>query len=948
MATDNVTTEFYIDGAWVSSYSGTNLDERVRKTPGVSISRGMGDLQGSPTPASSEFDVNNRDGVFSNRNTSSVLYGKFPRYTKVRHSIPTAGGTLDSYVRFFQANNTGTLSTTDKAVLEITGDLDVRLEMTPDTWAPVEGFALAGRYRISGNNRVWLLWLDYLNRINFRWSNDGTTLLDMQFDPWPAARGYGRQALRFTMDVNNGAGGRTGTLYYADSISGSWTQIQQVTQAGTTSFYGSSTAPLEIGNVDSGSPLVNTTQFYGKVHALELRNGIGGTLVANMSAAARAVGDTSWSDGLGTPNTWTITGTARVGTDRIRHTGEIDAIDHRWDETRRDVWMPMKSLGPLNRLLETDAPEQSPIYRNLIQYAQPAGYWPMEDGSGSTRASGAAGTTNSTLSGCSFTGSRPTGLNGSAGSIKLDSATSIFTLEAAGRTSTGENTVLWYFKLPSSSLPAANRVLVFTHSTGTVRRWEVSIGPTGYQFVGYSATGSTVVSDSLLFGTGGSPAGQWVGMQLTLSQEGANVRYTWRWWGVVDGTFWVSAVGGATYAGSIGRMLYFNATAANDASFVGAEFAHVIMTMDVFSATGTTFRDSSNGYNGEAAGTRAARIAGEAGITLEMYGDPAATQLMGVQDVAAPIELLKECVAVDNAMLFDLRDRFALGFRTRVDIENRLWDWTLPYASSYLAAVPAFTEDGDQTKNDFTVSRPGGGSGRSVLTTGALSTQEPPNGIGRRPGSASMNAYTDDQTTRLAEYQVWLRTRDELRTPSLEFELHRRQLEASTVMTERVIAANMGDWVKLTGLPTFLDGNDRNLLVLGYRERMNGQQWTVDFNVTTADGYRAPLLNVAVLADNGVTTLNAGITSTATSMVIKTPTTSQPWVDSVSFASDLTGGLAVLVAGELMTITALTAPSVVGSDYQQTATVTRSVNGVVKAQSAGAVVETRDAHYLGL
>jgi len=945
MATDNVTSEFYIDGAWQTAVSGTNLDERVRKNPGVLITRGASDQQGAITPSASDFEVNNRDGVFSNRNPSSVLYGKFPRYTKVRHSIPNAAGNLDSYVRFLQPNNAGTLSTTDKAGIEFAGDIDIRFEITPDTWTPVEGFTICGRYQVTGNNRVWMVWLDYLGRFVLRTSTNGTTTVDNTFAEWPATR-YGRQAVRITLDVDSGGGNRTATLYYSDNIGGTWTQHSQIVTAGTTSIYTSSTAPLEVGNVGGGAQITNQTMMYGKIHAFELRNGIDGTLVANMSAASRAVGDTSWSDGLG--NTWDITGTARIGTDRIRHTGEIDVVDYRWDETGRDAWMPLKSQGALNRLQETDAPAESPIYRNLIQYDQTAGYWPLEDGSSSTVVSSAAGTTStSALVDCSFTGSVPTGLYGSSGSLKLNSTSSYFTVEAAGRSSTGENTILFYFRLATSSLPAANRLFAYIQTTGTIRRWEILIGPTGYQFIGYNSAGTAVTTDSIAFGSGGNPNGFWVGMQLTLSQVGANVNYTWRWWGVLSGTFWVHALGGGTYAGTVGRARYFTAGALSDATFANAEVAHLIMTMDVFSVNSTIFRDSSNGYNGELAGVRAARLASEEGITLEIYGDVADTQAMGPQTSQEVYNLIEECVQIDGGLLFDLRDKFGMGFRTRVDIENRNCDgFTVPYSSSYLSATPAFTEDGRYTKNIMTVSRPSGGSARATRTDGPLSISEPPSGIGQRPGSVSLPGYSDSQVQRLAEFQVWLRTQDELRTPQLYFELHRNSVEASTLVAERIIAAHLGDWLTLTGLPSFVSPDDRKLMILGYSERFNGLQWEVAFNVITADGYRTPRLNFAVLADSGTTTLNAGISSSATTMVLKTPVTSQAWIDSTNFASDFP--LVVRLGGEVMTITALTTPSVVGSDYQQTATVTRSQNGVQKSHSAGDVVEVRDAYYIGM
>lgn len=948
MATDDVVTQFFINGAWTTVAGSVNLDERVRKSPGVEITRGTSDQQSSITASSSEFYVNNADGVFSNRNPTSPLYGLFPRYTGVRHLMPNAAGNLDSYVRFLRPDDSGVVSTTDKALVEVASDIDIRFDFTPDTWIPLNGQAICGKYATAGNQRSWIVWLNNVSQIVFRWSTDGTTTTQANFTPWPASRGYGRQIVRITLDTNNGAGGWTAVLMYGESITGPWTTVDTVTQAGTTTIFATGTAPLELGSIETGSPIAGHTQLFGKLHRFQLRNGIGATLVADMNASTHDVGETSWADGLG--NTWTVGGTARVSSDRIRHTGEIDTIEHRWDTTRKNVWMPLKSQGALNRLQEDGSAVQSPIYNSLIRKSQITGYFPLEDASGSTRAGGTSADMGSICIDMTFTGSQPDGLAGSAGSVRINSIDSGMSLQWPGRTSTGDNTCLWFFKM-GSSLPATTQTLFTIQSVGTVRFWTVGVGTGNYHFKGYDINGALIVDNNMGFGTGAAPNDQWIGMQLVLDQVGGNVNYTWRWFPVMGDVFYVNSIGGLTVAGTVGRFIKWTIGTGGESAFVGTEVAHVITTLSAFSLNSNTFRDMSRGYPGELSAVRAARVGSENDITLEVYGDPSDTQPMGVQPIGTPIDVLSECAEVDGAILSDLRDKFGLSFRTRVDLTNQYYNNNIvAYGSSVLSEVPNPVEDGRYTKNDITGSRPDGVKVRATQTEGPLSTLEPPNGIGFRPGSFSANAATDAQMQRLVEFQVWLRTRDEMRIPSLVFELHRRQIEANTgavSLYERVIAMNQGDWFSLTGLPQFVDATTvKRLMALGYSESFNGQLWTLSFNTITADGYRQILMDYMILLDNMLTTTVGALTTTGTSVVIKTPVTSRPWINTTDNPTEFP--VPILIEGEQISITALTAPSVVGSDNQQTATLTRSVNGIVKAHGAGALVTVNADNYLGL
>jgi hypothetical protein len=142
--------------------------------------------------------------------------------------------------------------------------------------------------------------------LSLTWSNDGTTQITDTSTVAPTVTDGARLAVRVTLDVNNGAAGHTTTFYTAPTMTGTFVQLgAPVITAGTTSIF-NSTAPAEVGTFNGGASDV----LAGTMHAVEIRDGIAGTVVANPDFAAQASGTTSFADAAG--RTWTVNGTARI------------------------------------------------------------------------------------------------------------------------------------------------------------------------------------------------------------------------------------------------------------------------------------------------------------------------------------------------------------------------------------------------------------------------------------------------------------------------------------------------------------------------------------------------------------------------------------------------------------------------------------------------------------
>jgi hypothetical protein len=219
---------------------------------------------------------------------------------------------FDSFQRDYPAGTTLDLtggvnsyaSTPDAASLDITGDIDLRAEVTT-TWGGTQS-GLVAKFNTTGNQRSYLFTVETSGRLRLFRSPDGaatTTLTSTVAVPLTS----GRLSVRVTLDVNNGAGGHTATFYYGyGGVTGAWVQLgDPVVVAGTITNF-ASTALLEVGSWNSGG----SGRLTGQVHAAQVRNGIAGAVVANPIFSAQPAGTGSFVDSTG--KTWTVQAGAEI------------------------------------------------------------------------------------------------------------------------------------------------------------------------------------------------------------------------------------------------------------------------------------------------------------------------------------------------------------------------------------------------------------------------------------------------------------------------------------------------------------------------------------------------------------------------------------------------------------------------------------------------------------
>ncbi|MFB7228529.1 hypothetical protein ACFCY9_12505 [Streptomyces fimicarius] len=856
--------ELRIGTTWVDVTKRAYTRDPIRTVAGMSA-QGTG-----VDPASLSLTLNNKDGELSPRNPLSPYYGRLGRNTPTRVSVP---GT-ETYLGLRAA---GARATAPSAGLPSgTTDLDVRIELTPETWSPTTGAdtELIGRWGLIPG-RGWVLALLAGGRLQFSWSADGTVSNNSASAALGLAAGE-RAAVRVTLDVDNGSSGRTVTFYTGPSLAGPWTMVgAPVVQAGTTSTFATS-SPLVIGDLSS----IVWAGVPERVHGAEIRAGIGGTVAARVDWSTAAVGATSHTDTTG--RVWTLEGAAEFTRLTPLFMGEVASWPSRWAPSGQDAWVPVEGAGILRRMQQGRKALTSTL-RRRIPSGSPVAYWPMEEGDSATQA-------YSPVPGClPLTGP---GLDWASadtlpGSSPLPTITAGATLKAsvpAYPASTSWQLEFVYFRAvePTLLMP------IFELSTGMSPwpRLSVRMGPGGaVQVVGISSDGE---STSILINGGLGPiAGQWNRLRLTVSQDGALVRIS----------ALIIAIGGAgatwsdSFTGTVGpvRAISGSYTSVLEGTAIG----HIAF----FNRTGVGVMDfADHGYNRERAGARMLRLAAEEGVSFAVLGAVADTALMGPQRPQTLVELLHECAEADGGILMEMPGSLGLVHRTRASLYNQEPTLVLPYGSIAPDLEPV--EDDQAVRNDVTASRRGGGSGRAVVETGPLSVlPSEQGGVGIYDESVELNFADDSQAQPMASWLAHLGTVDEARYPSIKVHLHRHPELIAAVLRLRI-----GDLVRLTDLPLWVGDSTTDLHVMQIQHEPRPRAWTVTLVCTPASPYRVGVVGDQVYGrtDTSGSQLAAGVTSDATVLPVTT-TAGQPWVSSLAHPDDFP--FDVVVGGEVVTVT---------------------------------------------
>lgn len=872
-----VVARLQLGGVW------TDVSSDVLARDRIGITRGRADEAARVDAGKCNLTFNNSGGKYSPRNSTGPYYGLIGRNTPLQVSVRS--------VPHLAVRGAGAASTPDAAPLDIVGDLDVRIDLASDTvWTDYTGFTdIISKYdNVGVNQRSWRVYL-WSGRPVFNWSTDGTgpnTLTAICTNLVPVVEG--RQALRVTLDVDNGTGGNTVRWYTAPTLAGPWVQLgADIVQAGVTSIFNSTTA-LIIGATAVAGQIKPSMDVYGA----EVRSGIGGTAVANPDFTALAPGVTSFADAAG--RTWTVAG-GEVTDLFPRFAGEVSSWPPKWDLSGKDVWTPVEAAGILRRLGQGKTPLRSPMFR---EFASPArthivAYWPCEDGSLATSlASADSGAAPLTITGAVT----PAAYTGWAAS---DAMPKFGTGMAAGPlpfyAATGQTALRFFLTLPAGGLASEQRLITIN---GTGGRWTVSADASGsLRLRGWDTSGASLLDSGLLtWALNGKPTG----IVVNLTERAGTVD-----WGMISYQFDTTSMfapipqQGTTStiagAGTVGRIT--TVALGEDRALGETSIGHVAIADDL-----TAYANTSSAYvawAGEPAGSRIARLCTENNIPCLVYGFPADSAALGAQPRATLLDVLEAAADADGGILHERPDVIGLAYRPRTTLYNQPVAIPLDYAANAEVAGLDPTDDDQHVRNDITVKRQDGSSYRATQDSGPLNLQDPPVGVGRYDDAPTLSLGSDAQCLDQAGWRLHLGTWDEARYPHLTVDL-----AAAPQLIDEVLAVRIGDRATVAHPPAWLPPDRIDQMVQGWTETLDLFAWTVVYNCTPYGPWRVAVLDDPVLgrADTDGSTLASAVTSGGTVLTVQTTNPDSPrWtLDPAQCPLD------VRLGGEVCTVTAVT------------------------------------------
>ena len=545
-------------------------------------------------------------------------------------------------------------------------------------------------------------------------------------------------------------------------------------------------------------------------------------------------------------------------------------------------------------------PLKSVLARRVPGYS-PRAYWSLEEGSDASRAySPIDGVKPMTTLNMTF--ASESSLPSSAALPIVATQNGAVTSRLSGQVPAGGSastwSVWWLYRLNSQPSDYASYMSIQT--TGTVRDWRIQIKDTGTRILGYNSDGVAVVSQ--LIATGPDLFNQWVLCRFYAQQVGGNV--TWR-------IVWQDVGGDAggfddTFAGTLGRVTSVGSPPNGWNQLVdGLALGHLsvwdaIDTDAYENPTGTATGTMLLGFAGEFTADRITRVARENDVPLAWRGKRFAGERVGPQPVDTFLTALREATTADGGILLDQRARNGFLYLSPSALQNQTPKLTLDYtAPGNVIGVFSPVDDDSALENDSTVQREGGSSGRYEKLEGSLNVNPPEldeDGVGRYAKQVTLSLYADEQCEGLAAWRVHLGTWDEARFPTLT-------VDARAVVDQlpEVAQLDVGDVIKVTGVPTKHSFNDLYLLVMGYTEVLNLFRWQVTFNCVPYGPWMTAVVGEA-RADTSGSTLEVAATDTATTLQVVNE--AAPWARSEDYPGDFP--MDILVDGERMTLTAVT------------------------------------------
>jgi hypothetical protein len=580
---------------------------------------------------------------------------------------------------------------------------------------------------------------------------------------------------------------------------------------------------------------------------------------------------------------------------------------------RGDAWTEIEGGGLLRAIGQDTEPLRSAFFRSSVRYTTSTGYWSGEDGRRTSiiSSAGPGGPDRPALA----TSDTHDAIDGPVSSDRLFTNGDEDGYQIEGTfASGGSGTTGWEFsfvsKLVEEPTGGNSGGLMNITATGDWY-WQISVLAGQYRLSVGQVGG--VVNASTDFSNDGIPPDRWLLWILSVTRSGSTCTWTLRWIdefgqeGVQTGTFTSSDPG--TLSGWFIQTSEWNREAGYGHIIGINGHAENLYANERFNAW--------IGHRGETTADRFGRLMNEEGRDWTLVGASSDGINMGVQPIDTLTGLLQEIRDTEDGLLFDTRDSVGLTFVTRPARYNRPVVLELTWPGDISMPLPQVIDDLD-THNLITVKQRDGGQAVVEKTDGPLSTEQPPDGVGVAKQTIDVNVW--DQTVMLPELAYhWLNrgTVDASRYPQVTVDLVARPGLATAAA-----AVDIGDVISLAGI----EADPVIMYVIGIKEVIGTHTRKITYTCRPNQHFDVGEYDsTARRADSKTSTLNANATTTGTSLVVRFTSYYDGW-------STTAEPYDWIVGGERIRVTSMGA--ITGSGpYTQTATVQRSINGVVKSHT---------------
>lgn len=825
-------------------------DDLLGGTP-IQVNRGRQNEQSHVQPSELSLVLRDPRGDYTPGNPLGVHYPFVELGVPIRVRMPELAG---DGVLLLPGVAGSYVATPDSATVDVTGDLDVRIELDPQTWFPVAApMQVVGKWRFAdgAEQRSWMLQVLADGRLELGWTEDGTNATRTHVPSGAPLTSEGRRAVRATLDVDDGAGNHIVSFYTADSVAGPWTPLgAPVVIAGTTALFNSD-AELTIGTADGGTVFVPGRALGGEVYVLEVRAGIDGTLVADPDFQTLDADASSFEDGVG--NVWTLHGHAAGFDPSVRYYGFVAEWLPEWpygdlsddEDPERDpgeATVSVKASGVLRRLGQGAKPLDSAMRRGMTDFSieAPVAYWSCEDGADSAAlASAIPGAPALTLGLTPAGQANPdTEMAAYSGFVASNPVPQWKITSGIGPVpwvdATGELRMFALVRVPEAGVSAEVQLLNL-RTTGTAAEWSLELNPADsdgdLRLRAWDRTGSQIL-DSGFFDTNINDKKLLAGIWLV--QDGANI--DWQFFYTEEGTDTIFAPSGTLNGETFGSAE--SVVVGAQGNLNGTAIGHIaVFNRNTNAVIWDAARNLLTAWAGETAGARIARLCTEQDVPLQLVGNPADTQPVGPQRPDTFVNLLTAAADADGGILYEPRRR-GLAYRTRTNLYNQTPALVLdaksqPGGDIVNPFAPAL--DDQAARNEITVARKDGSS----------VTVSDPHDIakrGRYDAEVTLNVATDGQLDDIAGWRLHLGTWPGMRYPSVA-----PAINVNPDLIGDWVRAELGDRIDVINLPPQHPPDDTVLLMQGYTESMLPYRWDVQVNASPGGPWTVGIYDDEVL-----------------------------------------------------------------------------------------------------